>query len=135
MARQWRASSKARAEKIGVVLPSIPSIDEVQAHLEAAGDRCCYCSVKFSSKKTQRMTMDHGVPISRGGGADTGNLRLCCYACNHAKGPLTETEFVDLLATVQRWTDRGNSLLIRLRGGYWFYRGPAYATTIPTAAQ
>ena len=123
MARQWRAGSKARAAKIGLDLPVMPTIDEVHAHLQAADDRCCYCQVRFSRQKNHRMTMDHGVPISRGGGADLGNLRLCCYACNHAKGPLLETEFMALLDVVSRWEDAGRSLLIRLRGGYWFYRG------------
>jgi hypothetical protein len=122
MARQWRSSCKARAEKIGLVLPVMPSIDEVHAHLQAAGEHCCYCGVRFGRSKNVRMTMDHGLPISRGGGADVANLRLCCYACNHAKGPLTETEFMQLLITIRQWDDRGKSLLIRLRGGYWFYR-------------
>ena len=122
LARQWRASCKARAEKIGLVLPHIPSIDEVEDHLKTAGQNCTYCGVKFSSKKTCRPNMDHRVPISRGGGAEVENLALCCHACNSSKGPLCENEFRELLATVQRWADGGNSLLIRLRGGYWLYR-------------
>jgi hypothetical protein len=31
-------------------------------------------------------------------------------------------EFKELLATVKTWPDKGKSLLIRLRGGYWTYR-------------
>jgi hypothetical protein len=123
MARQWRASSKARAEKIGLALSFMPSIDEAEAHLKTAGDHCDYCRVKFTRQKACRPNMDHRIPISRGGGAELTNLALCCHACNASKGPLTETEYRDLLATMARWTDAGKSLLIRLRGGYWVYRG------------
>ena len=125
MARQWRSSCKARAEKIGLVLPSMPSIDEVEAHLKAqlsAGQTCCYCGARFGAGKRTKPNMDHRVPISRGGDANITNLAICCRACNAAKGPLLESEYRQLLACVGNWADGGWSLLVRLRGGYWCYR-------------
>jgi hypothetical protein len=67
--------------------------------------------------------MDHRIPLSRGGGADLDNLALCCGGCNRAKGPLIDREFIELLAFLAHWPDRGYSLLCRLRGGFWTYRG------------
>jgi hypothetical protein len=119
MARQWRASCKARAEKTGIVLPSMPSIDEVQTHLTRAGDRCEYCTVKFGSAKKTKANMDHRVPISRGGGAETSNLALCCHRCNQIKGDCTVEEFLALKALVSTWEDQGKNLFIRLQWGFF----------------
>jgi 5-methylcytosine-specific restriction endonuclease McrA len=121
MASQWRSSSKARAAKLGIEL-TLPSIDCVHQHLLAVPKVCDYCGVRFSRLKKTRMNMDHRFPISRGGSAEVANLALCCRACNAAKGPLSEQEFRELLAVIGTWEDAGNSLLVRLRGGYWCYR-------------
>ena len=66
--------------------------------------------------------MDHKVPLSRGGSAGLENLGLACAVCDNAKGPLLESEYASLLALLATW-DAGaaQSLLIRLRGGYWRY--------------
>jgi hypothetical protein len=67
--------------------------------------------------------MDHRIPLSRGGGAGLGNLGLACAVCDNAKGPLLESEYASLLALLASWDDgAAQSLLIRLRGGYWCYR-------------
>ena len=34
----------------------------------------------------ERMTIDHIVPVSRGGLTEATNLRLACYSCNQEKG-------------------------------------------------
>lgn len=118
MARQWRASCKVRAEKIGLALASMPTIDEVEAHLKAAGDHCCYCQVKFASAKPRRPNMDHKLPISRGGGAEVENLALCCHRCNQIKGECTAEEFLALRGLVATWADKGKSLFVRLQWGF-----------------
>ena len=119
MARSWRSSCKARAAKLGLPLPVLPSIDEVHAHLQAAGDQCCYCGVKFCSKKARKPAMDHRTPISRGGGAETSNLGLCCHRCNAAKGECTVEEFQALRTLVSTWADGGKSLFLRLQWGFF----------------
>ncbi len=45
--------------------------------------QCFYCGKPLSF---QQMTIDHVVPISRGGTDDVFNLVLCCRECNDAKG-------------------------------------------------
>lgn len=43
---------------------------------------CHYCEKKFSPRE---LTMDHIVPIARGGESNKGNLAPSCRACNQAK--------------------------------------------------
>lgn len=43
---------------------------------------CYYCTKKFSKSQ---LTMDHIVPIARGGESGKGNLVVCCIQCNRNK--------------------------------------------------
>lgn len=43
---------------------------------------------------TRFMTIDHAVPLSRGGKNSRENLRLACHHCNLDKGHLTEQEYI-----------------------------------------
>ena len=43
---------------------------------------CHYCGQQF---KVKEMTMDHVIPLSRGGRSTKGNLVPCCKPCNTAK--------------------------------------------------
>ena len=122
MARQWRAGSKARAAKGGHNIGTVPSIDEVFDHLKTLPCRCEYCDKALGRRKQNKPNLDHRRPIVRGGDAGIANLVLACWPCNGSKGPLLDSEYRELLVTVASWPDRGNSLLIRLRGGYWTYR-------------
>lgn len=57
------------------------------------GYRCWYCGVTPPEKE---MTIDHVVPISRGGQSNQKNLVPCCMLCNSAKGSLRVEEFREL---------------------------------------
>lgn len=52
------------------------------------GSRCYYCRKKF-----ENYTIDHRIPLCRGGDNKLKNLVLCCMTCNNQKGNLTEEEF------------------------------------------
>jgi len=52
---------------------------------------CYYCQAKFLPDK---LTMDHVVPLSRGGRSTKGNTVPCCKACNNNKKYLTPAEIV-----------------------------------------
>lgn len=43
---------------------------------------CYYCQKQFSAAE---LTMDHIVPLSRGGKTEKNNVVPCCKACNTAK--------------------------------------------------
>src|SRR5262245_23421746 len=45
-------------------------------------DTCFYCGSK------ERITVDHVIPLSRGGSNFMHNKLPACYKCNHAKGAL-----------------------------------------------
>ncbi len=50
---------------------------------------CHYCGKKFDPKD---LTMDHIVPVSRGGRSTKGNIVACCKQCNQNKSCLTPAE-------------------------------------------
>lgn len=49
--------------------------------------RCCYCD------EPAELTVDHLIPISRGGRHSIGNIGLACFPCNRQKGAMTVIEF------------------------------------------
>jgi 5-methylcytosine-specific restriction endonuclease McrA len=51
---------------------------------------CYYCSRKTPPKE---LTMDHIVPISRGGKSTKGNVVVSCKECNNAKKQLLPMEW------------------------------------------
>lgn len=52
---------------------------------------CHYCGQKFSPEE---LTMDHVVPLARGGRSTKGNLVPCCKECNNQKKYLTPVEIL-----------------------------------------
>ncbi|MES2743949.1 MAG: HNH endonuclease [Bdellovibrionota bacterium] len=55
---------------------------------------CYYCQIPI---KREQVTMDHIVPISRGGRSTAGNLVPACKNCNEQKRSLTAVEWQDYL--------------------------------------
>lgn len=58
---------------------------------------CHYCRGSFPS---QALTMDHIVPISRGGKTTKGNVVACCKQCNNAKKHLLPVEWEEYIKRV-----------------------------------
>jgi 5-methylcytosine-specific restriction protein A len=52
---------------------------------------CHYCGGKF---KPGELSMDHIVPVSRGGKSTKGNIVPCCKECNNNKKYLTPAEMI-----------------------------------------
>ncbi len=57
---------------------------------QVAKGRCHYCGAATPPKT---LTMDHIVPIARGGKSSKGNVVPCCKACNNAKKQLLPMEW------------------------------------------
>ena len=51
-----------------------------------AADRCEYCRMSQADDDLP-FEIDHIIAEQHGGGAETGNLCLACFACNRHKGP------------------------------------------------
>lgn len=64
----------------------------------ALDPRCTYCRRRIRS--FGEATFDHLKPASRGGTYNTGNLKLCCEACNYHKSNFTLREWQDVLETM-----------------------------------
>lgn len=68
----------ASAQSDGTLTPDILSA------LFAASVACCYCNEPFG--RSVKRTLDHIVPLSRGGAHSLGNAAICCETCNSSKG-------------------------------------------------
>ena len=68
------------------------------AVLERDGFRCAYCGVRLGDRyrgrtfTRQDVTIDHILPVSRGGKNTWGNTVCSCAACNQRKGSRTPHE-------------------------------------------
>lgn len=58
---------------------------------QLAAGRCHYCGKTFPPSE---LTMDHVIPVSRGGKSERRNVVPCCKECNNRKKALTEAERV-----------------------------------------
>lgn len=52
---------------------------------------CYYCELKI---EPELVTMDHKVPISKGGKSTKNNIVLCCKDCNTKKKHSTAAEMI-----------------------------------------
>lgn len=52
---------------------------------------CHYCGEKFPQSE---LTLDHIVPVARGGRSTRGNIAVCCRQCNMEKKYLTPAEMI-----------------------------------------
>ena len=59
-----------------------------------ARGECHYCSGSFAPAD---LTLDHVVPVSRGGRTTRGNCVAACKECNNRKKQLTPVEWADYL--------------------------------------
>jgi 5-methylcytosine-specific restriction endonuclease McrA len=50
---------------------------------------CHYCGEHFAQED---LTIDHIVPVARGGRSTRGNMVVCCRSCNQSKSCLTPAE-------------------------------------------
>ena len=55
-----------------------------------AQGKCALCGHGTALSKA---TIDHIIPISRGGSWDRHNIQLCCRKCNQAKADKTNNEY------------------------------------------
>lgn len=52
---------------------------------------CAYCGKNISNR--EELTVDHKIPISRGGTTVESNLAISCYKCNGEKSDMTDEEY------------------------------------------
>lgn len=64
-----------------------------------ASGECYYCGAIF---KPSELTLDHIVPLVRGGRTTKGNCVACCKACNNKKRDLLPSEWQEYLQHIER---------------------------------
>lgn len=79
--------AKRRAAKYKTVSGRITR-NEWDAIKEKHGHRCIYCL-----KKPPRLTMDHFIPLSKGGEHTASNIVPACHLCNSRKTNIDPQEF------------------------------------------
>jgi 5-methylcytosine-specific restriction endonuclease McrA len=73
------------------------------AEVLTAKPLCPYCHQVMTVKT---WSLDHKIPVSRGGAFDESNTQIICMVCNHAKAERTHEEFLDLLKVLREWEER-----------------------------
>jgi len=65
------------------------------------GHKCVYCKCE----NRLILTVDHKLPIGRGGKDEESNKQVCCFICNQLKGALTDPEFRKYLKALYEMHD------------------------------
>lgn len=73
---------------------------------------CVYCGKQIIDKKND-LTVDHILPVSRGGKTEESNLAICCSKCNKDKSDMTKEEYNDYLHKVEEL--KNNETLISIQ--------------------
>ena len=60
---------------------------------------CYYCGRKFSPAE---LTMDHKIPLGRGGTSDKINIVAACKECNNKKKYLLPTEWEEYMQSLKK---------------------------------
>lgn len=69
---------------------------------KVAKGECQYCCQKTAPAD---LTMDHVVPLARGGRSTKGNLAAACKECNNRKKQMLPTEWVLYLEKIRAESD------------------------------
>jgi 5-methylcytosine-specific restriction endonuclease McrA len=85
------AQSRAQQQRRRARKAAAPGFDyttqrHIQARIDLYGGLCAYCGAKAT-------TIDHRIPLARGGSHWPANLLPACGTCNPSKGTKTELEF------------------------------------------
>lgn len=61
--------------------------------------KCCICGKKIDFLD---MTIDHKIPLSKGGTNEMSNLQLSCEPCNRIKNSMTMPELAEKITEILR---------------------------------
>lgn len=89
-ANQARGRHKRRAASKQVV--NDLSYEEWEEILENQNHKCAHCHTQFTVNF--QPTIDHIIPVSRGGGLTADNVQALCRRCNSKKGDRLESELI-----------------------------------------
>lgn len=79
-------NARKKAESFGITGPHATR-GEIRDKFSLLGDCCYYCGTG------KRLTVDHMIPLSRGGSNKIDNIVPSCFSCNCRKNNYTHKEF------------------------------------------
>jgi hypothetical protein len=77
------------------------TLEELRRQLKsqfAASPFCMYCRAGMT---IENVSLDHSIPITRGGANDFSNISFICKGCNKSKGDFTKDEYVRILSALK----------------------------------
>ena len=122
---KWKADClisgfQRRHKKVGKKYTYLTKRADYAEIIKTKMTNCDYCGKKLNRKN---FSVDHGMPLSRGGDTSAKNLVYCCNQCNQAKGEMSAKEFRQLLKLIGKWEDGGKYLLSKLRAASLVFKG------------
>jgi hypothetical protein len=78
-------------------------VPEIMALLERQNFRCALTGQHLNPSNA---SLDHVIPVSRGGAHTIENMQVVLTSANHAKGTMTQDEFIQLCREVVAGADR-----------------------------
>lgn len=130
--RLWKSGRKAgRVRQAGREVPF--TVDEFRAWvLDKLGGKASGCGLCVYCKRpitAEDLTVEHAMPITRGGELGFSNLDISCADCNRAKGQLTASEFLEVKNALDLLVQRGvlhpvsyQNIWQRMKGQATIYR-------------
>ena len=91
---------------------------ELREAVKAKSDTCFYCGALLTENNR---TIDHIVPITKGGTNDYSNLVCVCNDCNQVKGGQTLSGVIHVLKEKIKWCRNDFSEDIRRKEKYLNY--------------
>ena len=80
---------------------------EIMNKVKQSSNNCYYCGCKLNNNQK---TIDHKLPMSRGGKTIKDNLVVSCIDCNQDKDSMTEDEFNKFNEIIQKEIDESVSI-------------------------
>lgn len=83
---KWQLACRLRSIRVKRAKGPPPTPERLRAMIEAAGADCPECGLNMQPWVDRRHpTIDHIVPLSKGGDNTPDNLRVICNVCNSRK--------------------------------------------------
>ena len=86
-------------------MPKLPSVSPKQI-LGLIEEQQYRCALSGRELTPETASLDHAIPLSRGGAHDITNVQVLDYQVNSAKGTMTIDEFVTMCRAVAAHAER-----------------------------
>jgi len=90
--REVQRAAAQRRRARARTLPATMTLAQWLRCVEWWEHRCAYCG-----RRIGRATMDHFIPVSRGGGTTASNIVPACHSCNSRKGNKLPREWMETI--------------------------------------